>query len=44
MGLRLLYESPFTDVAPLGPELVFYDVETSRLFEVIDALNRSAVA
>jgi type I restriction enzyme R subunit len=40
----LLYESPFTDVAPQGPEQVFDDVETNRLFEVIDALNRSAVA
>ncbi|MEE7456196.1 restriction endonuclease subunit R [Methylorubrum populi] len=40
----LLYESPFTDVAPQGPEQVFDDAETSRLFEVIDALNRSAVA
>ena len=40
----LLYESPFTDVAPQGPEQVFDDAETNRLFEVIDALNRSAVA
>lgn len=40
----LLYESPFTDVAPQGPEQVFDDAETSRLFEVIEALNRSAVA
>jgi type I restriction enzyme M protein len=27
-----------------GPEQVFDDAKTSRLFEVIDALNRSAVA
>ncbi|SDA15670.1 type I restriction enzyme, R subunit [Methylobacterium sp. UNC378MF] len=40
----LLYESPFTDVAPQGPEQVFDDAKTSRLFEVIEALNRSAVA
>ncbi|WP_455985375.1 type I restriction-modification enzyme R subunit C-terminal domain-containing protein [Methylorubrum extorquens] len=40
----LLYESPFTDVAPQGPEQVFDDAETSRLFEVIEALNQSAVA
>ncbi|GJD44196.1 UvrABC system protein B [Methylobacterium cerastii] len=40
----LLYESPFTDVAPQGPEQVFDDVRTTRLFEVIDALNQSAVA
>ena len=40
----LLYESPFTDVAPQGPEQVFKDAETIRLFEVIEVLNRSAVA
>ncbi|WP_461658515.1 type I restriction-modification enzyme R subunit C-terminal domain-containing protein [Methylorubrum aminovorans] len=40
----LLYESPFTDVAPQGPEQVFDDAKTSRLFEVIEALNQSAVA
>lgn len=40
----LLYESPFTDVAPQGPEQVFDDAETIRLFEVIEVLNRSAVA
>lgn len=40
----LLYESTFTDVAPQGPEQVFDDAKTSRLFEVIEALNQSAVA
>jgi type I restriction enzyme R subunit len=40
----LLHESPFTDVAPHGPEQVFDDAETSRLFEVIKAPNQSAVA
>lgn len=44
MDPGLLYESPFTDVAPQGPEQVFDDVMNSRLFEVIEALNRSAVA
>jgi type I restriction enzyme R subunit len=44
MEPSLLYESPFTDVTPQGPEQVFDDAETSQLFEVIDALNRSAVA
>lgn len=44
MDPGLLYESPFTDVAPQGPEQVFDDVKTSRLFAVIKALNRSAVA
>jgi type I restriction enzyme R subunit len=40
----LLYESPFTDVAPQGSEQVFNDVETIQLFEVIEVLNRSAVS
>ena len=40
----LLYESPFTDIAPQGPENVFDMKRTDRLFEVIDAFNASAVA
>ncbi len=40
----LPYESSLTDVAPNGAEQVFDDVKTSRLFEIIEALNRSAVA
>lgn len=44
MEPELPYESPFTDVALQGPEQVFDDAKTSRLFEVIEALNRSAVA
>lgn len=44
MEPRLLYESHFTDVTPQGPEQVFDDAKISRLFEVIEALNQSAVA
>ena len=44
MEPRLLYESPFTDVAPQGPEQVFNEANTTRLFEVIEEINRSAVA
>ena len=40
----LLHESLFTDVGPQGPEQVFDDVRTTRLFEVINEINRSAVA
>lgn len=40
----LLCESPVTDVAPRGSEQVFDDVMTSRLFEVVEALNHSAGA
>lgn len=40
----LLYESPFIDVAPQGPDQVFDEVRTVRLFTVIEAINQSAVA
>lgn len=40
----LLYESPFTDVAPQGPEQLFDNARTTRLFDVIEEINRSAVA
>ncbi|MFC7052064.1 DEAD/DEAH box helicase family protein [Hansschlegelia quercus] len=40
----LLYESPFTDVAPQGPDQVFDSPRIDRLFRVIEELNQSAVA
>lgn len=40
----LLYEGPFMDVAPQGPEQIFDDAETVRLLEVIEVLNWSAVS
>lgn len=40
----LLYERPSVNVAPEGPEQVFKDAETIRLFKVIEVLNWSAVA
>lgn len=40
----LLYEGPFMDVAPQGPEQVFDDAETVRLLEVIEVLNWSAMS
>ena len=44
MEPELLYESPFTDVAPQGPDQVFDGPRVDRLFKVIEQLNRSAVA
>ncbi|MBS0534655.1 MAG: DEAD/DEAH box helicase family protein [Proteobacteria bacterium] len=41
---ELLYEPPFTDVAPTGPEAVFGLDRTSALFKCIDSLNSAAVA
>ncbi|WP_182085962.1 DEAD/DEAH box helicase family protein [Aureimonas sp. ME7] len=44
MEPELLYESPFTDVAPRGPDQVFDTVRIDRLFQVIREINESAVA
>jgi len=42
MDPKALYESPFTDVAPTGPEQVFSLKQTDELFDVIDRINLSA--
>ena len=44
MDPSLLYESPFTDVAPSGPEQVFDLPVTRRLVAAIEELNVSATA
>jgi type I restriction enzyme, R subunit len=43
MDPRLLYESPFTDIAPSGPEQVFDLDLARRLVDVITTINESAV-
>jgi type I restriction enzyme R subunit len=43
MDPGLLYESPFIDKAPEGPQQVFDFEKTKRLIEVIKELNESAV-
>jgi type I restriction enzyme R subunit len=40
----LLYEPPFSDVAPTGPEQVFDEQRIALLFRKIEAINDSAVA
>ena len=42
MDPSLLYESPFTDVAPSGPEAVFERSNVKHLVSAIRALNDSA--
>jgi len=42
MDPKLLYESPFTDIAPAGPEQVFPLKHTDELIELIDRFNASA--
>jgi type I restriction enzyme R subunit len=44
MDPALLYEPPFTDLAPTGPETMFDEERVTRLFAQIQALNESAVA
>lgn len=42
MDPGLLYESPFIDIAPSGPEQVFDIARTKKLVSVINRLNESA--
>ena len=44
MDPALLYEPPFTDVAPTGPEKLFDEEKVARLVTRIRAINDSAVA
>jgi type I restriction enzyme, R subunit len=44
MDPSLLYEPPFTDVAPTGPEQVFDEDRVVRLVRTIRAINDSAAA
>ena len=44
MDPALLYEPPFTDVAPTGPEQLFDEEQVTQLFTKIQAINESAVA
>jgi type I restriction enzyme, R subunit len=44
MDPSLLYEHPFIDIAPTGPEKLFDEEKVTRLFTKIRAINDSAVA
>jgi type I restriction enzyme, R subunit len=44
MDPALIYESPFTDVAPSGPEKLFDEEKVAKLVTRIRAINDSAVA
>jgi type I restriction enzyme R subunit len=44
MDPALLYEPPFTGVAPTGPEQLFDEAKVVRLFRKIHAINETAVA
>lgn len=44
MDPALLYESPFRDIAPTGPEQLFDEARVTQIFSKIEAINSSAVA
>jgi type I restriction enzyme R subunit len=44
MDPALLYEPPFTGIAPTGPEHLFDENNVTRLFKTIQQMNDSAVA
>lgn len=44
MAAELLYESPFTDIAPSGPEGVFEPMEIDQLVALLNEVKQKAVA
>ena len=44
MEPRLLYESPFTDINPLGVEGIFGQKDAAEVVSIIDSVNRRAAA
>ena len=38
------YESPFTDIAPAGPQTIFTEAEIEELIAILDRIRASAVA
>jgi len=44
MGASLLYESPFTDVTPRGPDGLFTSAQLDELLAVLDQVRAAAVA
>ena len=43
-GAALLYESPFTDIAPKGPDGIFTSAQLEELLDVLDRVRASAQA
>jgi type I restriction enzyme R subunit len=39
-----LYESPFTDLAPLGPDVLFSESEVTEIVDILHSVRASAEA
>lgn len=44
MDAALLYESPFTDLTPRGPDGLFSSAQVDELLAVIERVRRTAIA
>jgi len=44
MGAALLYESPFTDITPRGPDGLFTPSQLDELLAVLDRIRGAALA
>jgi len=44
MGASLLYESPFTDITPRGPDELFTESQLDELLAVLDQIRGAALA
>ena len=44
MSTVLLYESPFTDLTPQGPEGLFTSSQVDALMSVLDRVRATAIA
>jgi type I restriction enzyme, R subunit len=44
MEAALLYESPFTDITPKGPDGIFSSEQVDELIAIIDQIRATAIA
>jgi type I restriction enzyme R subunit len=44
MGAALLYESPFTDLTPRGPDDIFSPAQLGELLGILDHVRAAAAA